>query len=841
MTDSSKEQDEMSLIGMEAVVSIINFSIRKQILRSRLMNKMTDEKELSSSMQHHRDEFSQFIWKRRMAARKDMRMLFQAGPGMICRFGDTIGDSTLEALQAFEKNNWARLCRDGIQWGLVGADDIPTYFLRKIYLVAPRVRTGFKISANRLEMTLGADTKDLFADMQNPPPTPPEWECAYATAGPWLNRLMARPTVCELVLRTLAQLESQVSSPVADELSYVHLLARVIDAVHPTHQLQASVLAYPLSGVSILKRRLISLGYNVGPGGEESTTLDAKTAVSIVKEISMRLETEHRFYFEFSAPDKTPWRVGFVSAKYMLEDDHNGYPGQDEFSVGFSHDGTVHWNGKRRSYTNKPDDSLFFMGTRTFGVLTDLYAGTIRLVIDGKLQTVAFGAGASAFKESQQEEQWNLIMTSQLIPMLALSDANASQYSEKPQIRVNFGDLPFSYSVAALPCNAILQFQPSKCKLERMPKRFQKQADELYDVALDTISVIDGDIDGRESINDEEEEKLNLVLVMRKWFDLLRIYFKIVEKNTLRVSLIPEPLKSFSQFPPSIYRRSLACTRIQRVWRRFRGRRIRNKIREEQYVAATLIQMMARKKLRKIRALKNDAAAKIQKNWRRKKFIWLALLRCIYQQPIPELHRAATVIQRKWRHWAMFRNSPIASKYNARIEDILHAISVIIAWWRPLYKRFSEVKRLREKHEAATNIQRVWRGYYLRQLLRPDLRRKLRDLGESVARHRQELLRIRGAYILQNAWRTYVIKRVRADKLRTRNRAAARIQAFWKGYWVRSHIHLRFTYGEAVFLTAVCKALRNCHFILKMYKPCGIVCPRREVSYSREGEKINRS
>ena len=53
-------------------------------------------------------------------------------PGMICRFGDMIGDSTLEALQAFEKNNWARLSRDGIRWGLVEQEDLGMYFMRKV-------------------------------------------------------------------------------------------------------------------------------------------------------------------------------------------------------------------------------------------------------------------------------------------------------------------------------------------------------------------------------------------------------------------------------------------------------------------------------------------------------------------------------------------------------------------------------------------------------------------------------------------------------------------------------------------------------------------------------------
>jgi hypothetical protein len=45
---------------------------------------------------------------------------------------------------------------------------------------------------------------------------------------------------------------------------------------------------------------------------------------------------------------------------------------------------------------------------------------------------------------------------------------------------------------------------------------------------------------------------------------------------------------------------------------------------------------------------------------------------------------------------------------------------------------------------------------------------------------------------------------------------------------LRTHIGMRFTYGETVFLNAVMRGLRNAHFILKLYKPCGIVCPRRE-------------
>ena len=44
MTKSLKDDDEMSLTSMEAIMSIVNLSVRKQILRDRLINRITDEK-----------------------------------------------------------------------------------------------------------------------------------------------------------------------------------------------------------------------------------------------------------------------------------------------------------------------------------------------------------------------------------------------------------------------------------------------------------------------------------------------------------------------------------------------------------------------------------------------------------------------------------------------------------------------------------------------------------------------------------------------------------------------------------------------------------------------------
>jgi hypothetical protein len=106
-------------------------------------------------------------------------------------------------------------------------------------------------------------------------------------------------------------------------------------------------------------------------------------------------------------------------------------------------------------------------------------------------------------------------------------------------------------------------------------------------------------------------------------------------------------------------------------------------VRREQFRAASLIQARARLKLYHIRIRKNRAASSIQRAWRRRVFIWIALLRCIYRCPITELHAAATVIQTRWRAWHLYKNNPIASKYRQTLDVIQRAVNRIGAWWQP--------------------------------------------------------------------------------------------------------------------------------------------------------------
>lgn len=63
------------------------------------------------------------------------------------------------------------------------------------------------------------------------------------------------------------------------------------------------------------------------------------------------------------------------------------------------------------------------------------------------------------------------------------------------------------------------------------------------------------------------------------------------------------------------------------AWRRYRGFKMRAAIRKEQNEAVTKIQRVARLKLKRIRVIKNEAAFRIQKAWRRKAFIRKALIR----------------------------------------------------------------------------------------------------------------------------------------------------------------------------------------------------------------------
>ena len=94
----------------------------------------------------------------------------------------------------------------------------------------------------------------------------------------------------------------------------------------------------------------------------------------------------------------------------------------------------------------------------------------------------------------------------------------------RPNVKLNFGDRLFTYSTHAISFNQSLQISTNK----EMAKIFE--------------------MDEKEKISKDEDEKMQMA----------------VERTFLRNAMYSDGRKSFSQFPPSVYRRSFACTRIQR-------------------------------------------------------------------------------------------------------------------------------------------------------------------------------------------------------------------------------------------------------------------------------------
>ncbi|KAJ3345005.1 hypothetical protein HDU91_007491, partial [Kappamyces sp. JEL0680] len=700
LTEKSKKDDEFLILGTEAAMSIINIQTRKQTLRKSLFNRMLDEKELHSMMQTHKESFTQFIWKRRVQTRKDLRSLFQSGPGILGRFGDLICESNIEAIQSFERSNCSKLCHDAIEAMACEVDDIAGFFKQTILLQPPR-NPALMVSPTRLEFKLDGKNSSM------------KWHCVTSTSGPWAIKLYSKALVRSICEQTLVGLKLQETLPTKDaDFSYVNILARLFDLVHPTHQLQAAILAYPMYGAQILKRRILSLSYDIGGANEENVVLDHRLTMDLARQMQKKLEKEMRPYFEVIVPYKTSWRIGFGSSSKMTTVE---FPGKDSHSFGFGQNGNIYINDTEYRYLDNLTDTATENQLKVVGVLVDLYHGTIHLVVDGITHPPAFGKGASSFPPEEQERQRILITKQQIIPMFSLQECESDNPQDAAIMRVNFGSAPFYYSISCTPLQTIHQ--------------------QLSTKGIDSIVILDsyGPNSTRDKISQEEDEKINMVRVLA---------FTLVAGEKLFPNLAAAG-RGQELFPvPAI------------AWRKYQGRLMRARIRKEQYLASCVIQRMARKKLRKIRELKNIAAGKIQKVWRRKRLIWVALLRCIYRQTIKSLHSAATIIQRKWRHWhstyraeltLVFKNSPLASKYQKKVEgtralqfmlDLESAVNTIIRWWRPFYARLVEIRRNRWQAQNATIIQRAWKGYKLRSLLRKDVRERLAKVGKAILKAR---------------------------------------------------------------------------------------------------------
>ncbi|ORX84101.1 hypothetical protein BCR32DRAFT_266582 [Anaeromyces robustus] len=951
---------------MEAIVGITNMTVRKNIIRNIYKVKIENEKTLYKILEQHKNNFIDFIFKRRLSQKTESQNIFSSGYNMITKFGDMLSESMLNKIKRFNRIHQTILCFDGIKSEYLEADDLQIYFQPKVYLddirckyislnserntieinenerdnivklieeheksleclqnenfnedeefekynkylnnkresitceeIVNKVNAKFKENEQRLKEVgdvikeekeeggrggegeekeisssiksvnndsdeeelkkslenkkekknfdnkfknlneddqnkkrdiANLDLEDLKKEKENNNENNDDnmdnedsesdsefqineylkrkktyffpWKAVYASEGPWRIRLLSRPLELDIIYKVYADLKQMQAN--GKEFMCNNIMAQVLDLAHPSHQLQNLLITYPLSASNILKKRLLALGYKlvIPIIHEEINTFTVDTSIYIMSQIIRKVEKEMKFYFEVNFSSNTNWRIGYYVHDIVKRRNQDYYPGIDEYSFGFDNEGYIYWNNIKKNYepafNSNIDKNCGKIEYKVWGFLIDIYKGTLSLEYNNKDKKIAFGYGSTFFSEEDQKIQGEYIKSGHCIPVISLNISKINDiYYENPTIIVNFGSEPFTYNISATPLNEI-----QNSVIVASNKKF------------DNTFVLKNNLSDAEKNVPEEERKL----------------FEDYEKNLFNDSLVNSQQKSFSQFPPSVYCRAFSCIKIQRAWRRYLGKRMRNEIRRRYNNAAIVIQRMYRNKMERQSKIKDNAAFIIQRNWRKKLYIQSKLFQIIYNKPIADLNRAAQIIQSKYKCWSLYHNSEIAQMFNRKIEDINNAVEIICTWWKGKYEAILEHRKLQKKINSAIVIQKIWKGYHHRNLIKPELLEDFKRLGDLMIKNRNALLVLSSVYKIQKTWREYQAKKIRNIKIDTRSKAATKIQALWKGYHTRIMFHLRCTYGESVFLNAVYNGLAECHYILKLYKPCGIVCPYR--------------
>lgn len=394
MTTTSKKLDQLALLAIDCAMAVISQPARKAILKKRHSLALKDERELTLLMQNHKDDFTSFIWKRRMASKRSVRSLHQGAMAAMGRVGDLISDSSLESINTFEKTNMARLLKDVINTWNCEQEDVMGALGMRACLALPRISRAFKLSANRLEAQLLSDDTANNA-----------WHCIYGSCGPWALKSLAKPFHKDLVAKTMEQLKT--SEP--DTHSYVHLLARTLDLIHPSHQLQAQTLGFPLYAAQILRKRIQALGYELPAAEESNAAIEYKLTIDLIKQIDRRLDKDLNCYFEVMVPFKASYRIGFHLGTAPMHQE--GYPGQDCNSFGIDSFGCVHADKYSLPYVPSLCDAATFGTSKQLGLLVDMYLGNIHLVCNNTILPPAFGSNAEHFAPDECERQKYLYIT----------------------------------------------------------------------------------------------------------------------------------------------------------------------------------------------------------------------------------------------------------------------------------------------------------------------------------------------------------------------------------------------------------------------------------------------
>eukprot|EP01137_Pigoraptor_chileana_P015636 Opistho-2@5265 len=743
---------------------------------------------------------------------KERTSLFREGNMLVSRMGDLIAENSRNNIRRYLERGWSTLHENGVAGGRIRAQDAAlNRFHRKLTLDPFDVIAPLCLSEDNLEM-------DFRIPATQGPAESSAWRVVRATDGPWVVRENSKPLMLEMLTVARRTMETVTSGFVAGKL-----LPRIVDAVHPSSSspLHPRVMSQPTGFMETIERQLRSLGYHVTPSlAETGDRLESRTTcLDVIGQLEGSLLRTMRYYFEIDAQEnkglsslpRATWAVGFtIDAGHLPE----RFPGSDKLSFGFISDGTIWHNKKQYKYTDA------FPQRCTIGVVVDMYFGYAALSINGTELVAAFGAGAVAFDVREQDRQSELLKASHVLPVFAINGAIVSGNAPVTDRRKSYRPMDETNTPASM--DAGVSQLSLRVNFGASFKFFPKDAS----ASIRIPSIASADTARVGEYQRRAKEVISVPNAKEEMAAELSAQGATTRKQQYMNSLQFQRQRCFSSFPRAVHRRVAAAFRIQRAWRRYKGRQLLRKMKETQNRAARIIQRNVRAILPKILKKKNNAALVIQRNWRRVVAMRLLKICKKYRRALHQLDLKAKVIQRAFRTYLAINNSPVKKAQRIRQRQMENASIRIQRWIRPILARRREAFYLSKRVEAAIVIQSVYRGHLLRRLLRPDLRDRLKALGISIARRRRDLLRHKAAYVLQRSWRRYMCVKVYRLKSETARKAATRIQSAWRGYYWRLHLHRNFEYGQYLFLEAFAKRLRDVHFITNRFRPTFLVCPK---------------
>eukprot|EP00741_Cyanophora_paradoxa_P021613 tig00000241_g20862.t1 len=769
----------------ETIGALVNRGERHRLKKILKGSVLRSERGLLQATARARAELHEELWNRGERRKREVHQNFQEGPALIARFGQILSAAARRTLQDQKEALLLRLHEQGVLLGRVRAAGNPALRLQRlITLNAIDTDDWVALSPDQLTATHG-----------DRPSRHPRWGTTRATDGPWALTSSATAVAFDLV----ASVRREVAAPGPPSgPALLRALARLLDAVHPSHELHAFVLANPNAAREAIGERLTALGYFLPgragnrlapPARPEELLEDVRAVLGLVEG---RLAATHRFYFEVTVPTWAPWMVGWTSDPVA----GSPWPGGDAASFGLASDGTA-WHDQRPAPYCEPAR----LGTggaeraATLGVVADLRAGEISFYgAGGEALGAAFGPGARCWAPDDADEHAERIRKEHLIPAFALmgptlppsppeSPSRSASFREGRAPASGLRPAPPRSGLDALQQQMLLQAAPGAPSSAAPPGRPGRAPARAP--ARRGGGGAAGAISTRVALKSR-----------REWEQARRRFMAELEVERPR---------SFSRFPPASHRREYAASVVQLAFRKYRARVQARRRAMQMLWSAIKLQTWLRRMMPQFHARRERAARSIQFWWWYAQGLRFRRL-CRRYGLEPEVAvEAAVRVQAAVRHrFAQLARQELAERARLALFRFNRAAKVIQRHAR-VWLAARLALRLAEMGRRATVIQRVWRGYWARACLEEETWRHLRDYGKRL-RERQR--RNVAATRVQRWYRARV--RARWYKLLSAREvwAVVTLQRVYRGYLVRRDLDVLLDYYDAVVIRRILRAVR---------------------------------